>query len=131
MGKAIMETTPVINSNISISEIVRTAIHTVGEFRGHTCREKGIFTEIEEENACMNELQEELAEYNTRLVDMKTRIDEVQDDRKQEYLSRVENLENIRHQYAVKYGKLKKSSGDVWKDLIAATEEAWSELEFY
>ena len=130
MAKAIMETTPAINLNISTDEIERATIHTVGEFTGHKYSVKRICTKIEDQNAFMNELQE-LAEYNLRLVEMRKRVAEVQDDRKQEYLSHVENLENIRHQHAVKYGKLKKSSGDVWEDLIAATEEAWSELEFY
>jgi hypothetical protein len=50
---------------------------------------------------------------------------------REEYLSQVENLDNMRNLHAVKYGKIKKSSGDVWDDLKAATEEAWSELEFY
>jgi len=50
---------------------------------------------------------------------------------REEYLSQVENLDNMRNLHAVKYGKIKKSSGDVWDALKAATEEAWSELEFY
>jgi len=79
----------------------------------------------------MNKLEEEQTEYNTRLVEMKPRVAEVQEDMKEEYLSKVENLENMRNLFAVKYGNLKKSSGDVWGDLKVATEEAWSELEFY
>ena len=79
----------------------------------------------------MNKLEEDQVEYHTRLVEMKTRVAEVQDDLKEEYLSRVETLENIQNMFAVKNGKLKKSSGDVWDDLKVAIEEAWSELEFY
>jgi len=83
--------------------------------------------------ATANKLEEGLTEYNPRLVEMKTRVAEVQDDRKEEYLSQVENLENMKNLFAVKYkyGNLKKSRGDVWDDLKVATEEAWSELEFY
>lgn len=81
-------------------------------------------------NVYMNKSEEELAHYNARLVEMKTRVAEVQDEMKEEYLSQVENLENIRNLFAVKYGKLNKSSGDVWGDLKIATEEAWSELDY-
>jgi len=79
----------------------------------------------------MNKLEEELTEYHTRLIEMKIRVAEVRDDMKEEYLSQVENLENIRNLFAVKYEKLKESRGDVWEDLKLATKEAWSELEFY
>jgi len=50
---------------------------------------------------------------------------------KEEYLFLVENLENIRNLFAVKYGKLNNSKGNVWDNLKIAIEEAWSELEFY
>ena len=77
-------------------------------------------------------LEEDSTEYNTRLVEMKARVAEIEDDLKEEYLSQVENLYNIRHMFAMKdCGKLKKSSGDAWEDLKAAAQEAWSELEFY
>ncbi|SPF53240.1 conserved hypothetical protein [Candidatus Desulfosporosinus infrequens] len=78
----------------------------------------------------MNKLEEELEEYYIRLSEMKARVAEVQDDMKAEYLYQVENLENIRTMFSVKYGTLKKSSGEVWEDLKVATEEAWSELEY-
>ena len=85
---------------------------------------------MEKRNVCMKNLEEDLTEYNTRLVKMKARVAEVQADMKEEYLFQVENLENIPVMFAVKYGKLKKPSGNVWDDLKVATEEAWSELEF-
>lgn len=78
----------------------------------------------------LNKLDEDLTRYHTGLVEMKTRVAEVKADMREEYLARVENLENMRDQHAVKYGKLKTSSGDVWEDLKIATEEVWSELEF-
>jgi len=131
MAKAIMETSPDINLNISTDEIVRASVDTSGAFRGNKYRVKSICTKMEKQNVYMNDFEEELTEYNTRFVEMKTRVAEVQDDMKKEYLSQVENLENIRNLYAVKYGKLKKPSGDVWDDLKVAIEEAWSELEFY
>jgi Na+/phosphate symporter len=131
MAKAIMETSPDINLNISTDEIVRVSVDTSGAFRENKYRVKSICTKMEKQNVYMNDFEEELTEYNTRLVEMKTRVAEVQDDMKKEYLSQVENLENIRNLFAVKYGKLKKPSGDVWDDLKVAIEEAWSELEFY
>jgi len=79
----------------------------------------------------LDELAEDLTEYNIRLIEIKKRVSEVQDNMREEYLSQVENLDNMRNLHAVKYGKIKKSSGDVWDALKAATEEAWSELEFY
>jgi len=86
---------------------------------------------LEDRNVYTNKLEEDLTEYNIRLIEIKKRVSEVQDNMREEYLSQVENLDNMRNLHAVKYGKIKKSSGDVWDDLKAATEEAWSELEFY
>ncbi|HBP62730.1 MAG TPA: hypothetical protein DD730_00300 [Desulfosporosinus sp.] len=87
---------------------------------------------MEARNMYIKKLEDDLIEYDARLVEMKARVTEIQDDLKEEYLSQVENLENMRNMFAKKYGgKLKKSSGDAWEDLKAAAEEAWSELEFY
>jgi len=85
---------------------------------------------MEQRNVYIEKLVEDLTEYNTRLVEMKARVAEVQDELKEEYLSQVENLDNIRNIFAVKYGELIKSRGDVWDDLKVAIEEAWSELQF-
>jgi len=139
MTKGIMETSPDINLNLNTDEIVQASgVSMGGQYRVKircTKKDNDLKTvrhaQLEDQNVYMNKLQEDLAEYHTRLVEMKTRVAEVQDDMKEEYLSRVENLENIRNLFAVKNGKLKKSSGDVWDDLKVAIEEAWSELEFY
>ena len=133
MAKAIVETSPDINLNVSTDEIVQDSVDNSAVVMGDQYWVKRICTKKDNNLKVvinMYKLEEDLAEYNIRLVEMKARVAEVQDDMKEEYLSRVENLENIRNLFAVKYGKLKKPSGDVWDDLKVATEEAWSELEF-
>jgi len=122
MAKVILETSLYTNLNISTDEIVQASVDTSG---AHGVQY------MEKRNVYMNKLEEDLTEHNTRLVEMKARVAEVQDDRKEEYLSQVENLENMLNIFSVKYGKIKKSSRDAWDDLKVATEEAWSELEFY
>ncbi|HZK83325.1 MAG TPA: hypothetical protein VFC58_01325 [Desulfosporosinus sp.] len=133
MAKTIIETSPDINLNISTDVIVRTSVDTSGVFMGEQYRVDTICTKIDNDLKAvtnMNKLEGYLAEYNTRLVEMKTRVAEVQDDMKEEYLFQVENLENIRNLFAVNYVELKKPCGDVWDDLKIATEEAWSELDY-
>jgi len=51
----------------------------------------------------MKKLEENLTDYNAIIVLMKAKVAEVQDEMKTEYLSRVENLENMRNLFAVKY----------------------------
>ncbi len=133
MSKVIVETSPDINLNISTDEIAQASINTSGVFMEEQYRVVTFCTKIENNLKAvtnMNKLEGDLAEYNTRLVEMKTRVAEVQEDMKEEYLSQVDNLENIRDLFAVKYVELKKACGDVWDDLKIATEEAWSEIEF-
>ena len=132
MVKAIMETSPDINLNISADEMVLASVDISGVVMEEQYRVKGICTKKDNDlKTTIDAHLEDLTEYNTRLIEMKTRVAEVQDDMKEEYLSQVENLENMRNLFAVKYGKLNKFSGDVWDDLKVAIEEAWSELEFY
>ena len=136
MAKAIMktllETSINANLNISIDEIVQASVDTSGVFMVDQYRLKKICTKTDNQlQAIMEAHLEDLAEYNTKLAKMKVRVDEIQDDMREEYLFQVENLDNMRNMFAVKYGELKESSGDAWDDLKVATEEAWSELEFY
>ena len=136
MAKAILgtslETSINANLNISTDEIVQASVDTSGVFMVDQYRIKKICTKTDNQlKAIMEAHLEELTEYNTKLAKMKARVDEIQDDMKEEYLSQVENLENMLNIFSVKYGKIKKSSRDAWDDLKVATEEAWSELEFY
>ena len=136
MANAIMETLLETNINasinISIDEIVQASVDTSGVFMVDQYPLKRICTETDNQlKAIMEAHLEELTEYNTKLAKMKARVDEIRDDMKEEYLLQVENLDNMRNMFAVKYGELKESSGDAWDDLKVATEEAWSELEFY
>lgn len=136
MAKAILETSleTSINANLNIStdEIVQASVDTSGVFMVDQYPLKRIFTKTDNQlKAIMEAHLEDLAEYNTKLAKMKARVDEIQDDMKEEYLFQVENLDNMRNMFAVKYGELKESSGDAWDDLKVAIEEAWSELEFY
>jgi len=136
MANAIMETLLETNINasinISIDEIVQANVDTSGVFMVNQYPLKEIFTKTDNQlKAIMEAHLEELTEYNTKLAKMKARVDEIRDDMKEEYLFQVENLDNMRNMFAVKYGELKESSGDAWDDLKVATEEAWSELEFY
>lgn len=121
MAKAIMETCLYSKLSISTDEIVQFTVDTSSVHRVEY---------MEKRNMYMNKLEEDLIRYFTSLDEMKARVAEVQDDMKEEYLSQVENLENIRNMFSVKYGKLKRSSGDAWEDLKVANEEAWSELKF-
>ncbi|HZK54274.1 MAG TPA: hypothetical protein VFC84_08790 [Desulfosporosinus sp.] len=86
---------------------------------------------MEKRTMVMKKHEEDLTEYNISLIEMKARVVEIQEDMKEEYLSQVENLDNMRNMFAKKYGKLKNSRGDAWEDLKAAAEDAWSELDFY
>jgi len=136
MAKAILgtslETSINANLNISTDEIVQASVDTSGVFMVDQYPLKRIFTKTDNQlKAIMEAHLEDLAEYNTKLAKMKARVNEIQNDMKEEYLSQVENLDNMRNMFAVKYGELKESSGDAWDDLKVATEEAWSELEFY
>jgi len=111
---------------------VQASVDTSGVFKVDQYPLKEIFTKTDNQlKAIMEAHLEELTEYNAKLAKMKARVDEIQDDMKEDYLSQVENLDNIRNMFAVKYGELKESSGDAWDDLKVAIEEAWSELEFY
>jgi D-ribose pyranose/furanose isomerase RbsD len=83
---------------------------------------------MEKRNVYMKKLEENLTEYNTKLVEMKAKVAEVQDDLKAEYLSQVENLENKRDEFVVKYEQLKTASGHAWDDVKVGTEKTWSEL---
>ena len=58
---------------------------------------------MEQRNVYMKKLEENLTDYNAIIVLMKAKVAEVQDEMKTEYLSRVENLENMRNLFAVKY----------------------------
>ena len=136
MANAIMETflesSINANLNISIDEIVQAGVDTSGVFMVDQYRLKKICTKTDNQlQAIMEAHLEDLTEYNTKLVKIKVRVDEIQNDMREEYLFQVENLDNMRNMFAVKYGELKESSGDAWDDLKVATEEAWSELEFY
>jgi len=127
-----LETSINANLNISTDEIVQASVDTSGVFKVDQYPLKEIFTKTDNQlKAIMEAHLEELTEYNAKLAKMKARVDEIQDDMKEDYLSQVENLDNIRNMFAVKYGELKESSGDAWDDLKVAIEEAWSELEFY
>ena len=136
MAKAILgtflETSINANLNISANEIVQASVDTSGVFMVDQYRLKKICTKTDNQlQAIMEAHLEDLTEYNTKLVKIKVRVDEIQNDMREEYLFQVENLDNMRNMFAVKYGELKESSGDAWDDLKVATEEAWSELEFY
>ena len=48
---------------------------------------------MEKRNVYMKKLEDSLTEYNARLVLMKAKVAEVQDDMKAEYLSQMKNLE--------------------------------------
>jgi len=84
---------------------------------------------MEKRNVYMKKLEDSLTEYNARLVLMKAKVAEVQDDMKVEYLSQMKNLEAKRDDFAVKYGQLKESSGHAWDDVKVGTEKRWSELK--
>jgi len=130
--ETLLETSINANLNISTDEIVQASVDTSGVFMVDQYPLKRIFTKTDNQlKAIMEAHLEDLAEYNTKLAKMKARVNEIQNDMKEEYLSQVENLDNMRNMFAVKYGELKESSGDAWDDLKVATEEAWSELEFY
>jgi hypothetical protein len=77
----------------------------------------------------MKKLEKNLTEYNTKLVEMKAKVAEVQAEMKAEYLSQVENLENKRDDFVVEYEQLKESIGHAWDDGKVGTEKAWNELE--
>ncbi|MDR3583935.1 MAG: hypothetical protein P4L59_01250 [Desulfosporosinus sp.] len=84
---------------------------------------------MEKRNVYMKKLEDNLTEYNARLVLMKAKVTEVQDDMKAEYLSQVKNLETKRDDFAAKYGQLKESSEHAWEDVKVGTEKKWSELK--
>ena len=84
---------------------------------------------MEKRNVYMKELEENITEYNEKLVKMKVKAAEVEDDMKADYLSQVENLENKRDEFVAKYGQLKESSEDAWDDIKVGTEKTWSELK--
>jgi len=84
---------------------------------------------MEKRNVYMKKLEETLTEYNRKLVEMKARVAEVQNDMKAEYLSQIENLENKRDDFVVKYGQLKESSGHAWDDVKVGTEKTLSVLK--
>jgi chromosome segregation ATPase len=84
---------------------------------------------MEQRNVYLKKLEENLTQYNIKLVEMKAKVAEVQADMKADYLSQVENLENKRDDFVVEYGQLKEASGHAWDDVKAGTEKAWNELE--
>ncbi|SPF53242.1 conserved hypothetical protein [Candidatus Desulfosporosinus infrequens] len=84
---------------------------------------------MEKRNVYMKKLEDNLTEYNARLVLMKAKVTEVQDDMKAEYLSQVKNLETKRDDFVAKYGQLKESSEHAWEDVKVGTEKKWSELK--
>ncbi|MDF2633514.1 MAG: hypothetical protein K0R78_388 [Pelosinus sp.] len=84
---------------------------------------------MEKRNIYLKKLEDNLTEYNSRLVEMKAKVIEVQADMKAEYLSQVDTLEKKRDELAVKYGQLKEVSEHAWDDVKTGTEKAWNELE--
>lgn len=84
---------------------------------------------MEKRNEYIKKLEENLAAYNAKLAEMKTKVAGVQSDVKAEYLSQVERLEKKRDDFVVKYEKLKDSNGHAWDDVKAGTEKAWVDLE--
>jgi len=84
---------------------------------------------MEKKNMYMKKLEENLAEFNTRLKALKEKAAGVQDDMKAEYHAQIKNLESKRDDLEVKYGKLKDSSGHAWDDVKAGTEKTWGELK--
>jgi len=84
---------------------------------------------MEKRNEYLKKLEENLNEYNEKLVKMKAKAFEIQDDMKVEYSSQVENLEKKRDDFVVKYDQLKESSGHAWDDIKVGTQKTWSTLE--
>jgi F0F1-type ATP synthase membrane subunit b/b' len=84
---------------------------------------------MEKRNMYMKKLEENLAEYNAKLSQMKAKVAEVQDDMKAEYLTQVKNLETKRDDLALKFGQLKESTGQAWDDVKDGTEKTWHELK--
>ena len=85
-------------------------------------------SKIVEMNAKAAEIQCDMKEYNTILVEMKVKVAEIQSDLKAEYLSQVENLESKRNEFVVEYGRLV-TSGHAWNDIKVGTEKTWSEFK--
>ncbi len=70
-----------------------------------------------------------LAQYNAKLVLLKSKAAEVRVDMKLEYLAQVENLEKKRAEFLTRHGQLKTAGERGWKDVKAGAEKAWNELE--
>ena len=84
---------------------------------------------MEKRNAYMKKLEENLAEYNAKLVSMKAKVTEVQGDMKDEYLNQIKHLETRRDELAAKYRQLKDSTEQAWDDVKVGTEKTWHELK--
>lgn len=84
---------------------------------------------MEDRNMYMNNVGENLAEYNAKLAAMKARIAEVQSDMKIEYLSHVDHLGDKRDDLMSKYRQLQETRGCRWYDIKAGTEKVWDDLE--
>ncbi len=84
---------------------------------------------MEKRNIYLEKIEANIAQYNAKLADLKTKVAEVQSDLKSEYLFQMDNLEKKRDEFVVKYGQLKDTSSHAWDDVKEGTEKAWAELE--
>ncbi len=84
---------------------------------------------MEKRNKYFEKIEANIAQYNDKLADLKTKVAEVQSELKSEYLLQMDNLEKKRDEFVVKYEQLKDTSGHAWDDVKEGTEKAWAELE--
>jgi len=84
---------------------------------------------LKERNMYMDNVGANLVQYDAQLIAMKSRISEVQSDRKIEYLSHVDHLGDKRDGLMEKYRQLQETRGRSWYDIKIGTEILWDDLD--
>jgi dTDP-4-amino-4,6-dideoxygalactose transaminase len=84
---------------------------------------------MKKRNEYLDNIGENLVQYDAKLIAMKARIAGVHSDMKIEYLMQVDNIGDKRDDLMEKFRQLQETSGHGWHDIKLGTEKAWDDLE--
>jgi len=84
---------------------------------------------MEKRNEFIKKFEENLNDYNAKVMELKARVAEDKAELKAEYLAQIEKIDHQRDEFVTQFGKLKNANEQAWTDLQGGTEKAWNELE--
>ena len=82
-----------------------------------------------EKHEYMETMEKQLAEYNAKLAQLRTKALKVQTDMRREYLSQIKILESKRDKLRETYGQLKEAGVSAWEEAKDVTETAFVDFK--